>query len=320
MGDINSTPSLVESLATDTRKGATQRDKFPERLERYGKAKSLSNRMYQYIKKSVSYTPQNIKLAASIRECGDYLVFRDYYTVGEIRLSKACFCKKHLLCPLCAIRRGTKQVQSKISQVKTVLSEHDNLEMFMVTLTVKDGELLTERFNHLIKSMKFFINRRKRKNCTSEARKILGSVWSYEFKKGKNSNLWHPHVHMIVLVEKSNPISQISLSEEWYSITKDSFIVDVRRIKSNNDDEMVKGFCEVFKYAVKFSDQSPEDTWHCYERLKGRRLVGSCGLLYGVKEPDILTDEPLDELPYIEYFYQYLGGRYKTSYQEAVTS
>lgn len=319
MGTLKESPSLADSLATETREGATQRDRFPERLDRYGKAKALANRMYDYIKNTVPDTSQNLKLASALFDCGNYLVFRDYYTVGQIRLSKACFCKKHLLCPLCAIRRGTKQVQSKMSQVKTVLSENNNLEIHMVTFTVKDGGSLTERFKHLSKSIKIFMKRRGRKNTVSESHKIHGAVWSYEFKKGKNSNLWHPHVHMIVLVDKSNPIIQNSLSEEWHSITKDSFIVDVRKIKSSTEEEMVKGFCEVFKYAVKFSDQPPEDTWHCYERLKGRRLVGSCGLLYGVKEPETFNDEPLDELPYIEYFYKYLNGRYKASDQKAAT-
>ena len=43
------------------------------------------------------------------------------------------------------------------------------------------------------------------------------------------------------------------LSREWHEITGDSFIVDVRPI---SQDDPVSGFIEVFKYAVKFSDQN----------------------------------------------------------------
>lgn len=314
------TLSPVNSLATETGERATQREKFPERLARYGKAKYLSDRMCEYIRLFQPDTPQNAKLAVALRDCGNYLVFRDYYTVGEIRLHKACFCRKHLLCPLCAIRRGSKQVQTKMGQVRSIVAERADLGLSMVTLTVKDGPDLSERFSHLLRSMKEFMKRRHRKRGSSQALKIEGAVWSYEFKRGKNSGEWHPHVHMIVLTSKANQIDQAELSSEWHSLTGDSYIVDVRPIRAETEDEMVKGFCEVFKYAVKFSDQSPEDTWHCFQILKGRRLVGSCGLLYGIPEPEILTDEPLDDLPYIEYFYRYLKGRYQTPSHEVAAS
>jgi hypothetical protein len=41
-------------------------------------------------------------------------------------------------------------------------------------------------------------------------------------------------------------------------------VVDVRPITGDP-----AGFLEVFKYAVKFSDQPPADTWHAYSVLKG---------------------------------------------------
>jgi hypothetical protein len=41
--------------------------------------------------------------------CGDYLLFRHYFTIDAVRLHAASFCMKHLLCPLCAIRRGARR-------------------------------------------------------------------------------------------------------------------------------------------------------------------------------------------------------------------
>lgn len=66
---------------------------------------------------------------------------------------------------------------------------------------------------------------------------------------------------------------------------------------------------EVFKYAVKFSDQPVADTWHAFQTLKGKRLLGSAGCFRGVEVPEELTDEPLDDLPYVELFYRYLHGK-----------
>jgi hypothetical protein len=67
---------------------------------------------------------------------------------------------------------------------------------------------------------------------------------------------------------------------------------------------------EVFKYAVKFSDQPAADTWHCFKTLKGKRMIGSAGCFRGVVVPEELTDEDadLDGLPYATLFYRFMGG------------
>jgi len=172
----------------------------------------------------------------------------------------------------------------------------------MVTLTVKDGEDLAERFNHLHKSQRE-LWKRKHRGRGSVLDGVSGAVWSYEFKRGKNSGLWHPHLHMIALAEVEP--DKYRLSGEWREITGDSFIVDVRPIDQSDP---VSGFLEVFKYAVKFSDQPVPDTVHAWRILKGKRLLDSAGCFRGVKVPESLIDEPLEDLPYVEYFYRFLKG------------
>ena len=44
-----------------------------------------------------------------------------------------------------------------------------------------------------------------------------------------------------------------------------------------------KAAAEVCKYALKFGDLSVEKTWEAFKVLKGKRLTGSFGLLWGVK-------------------------------------
>ena len=171
----------------------------------------------------------------------------------------------------------------------------------MVTLTVKDGPDLEERFKHLHKAQHELWKRRLRRRG-SAFDGVEGAVWSYEFKRGKNSGLWHPHLHMIALAENMPDAAQ--LAAEWRNITGDSYIVDVRPI---SQDDPASGFVEVFKYAVKFSDQPKEDTIHAFEVLKGKRLLASAGCFRGVKEPTNLGDETedLDGLPYVRLFYRY---------------
>lgn len=272
---------------------------LPQRVQRYGDAKIRALDTAKYI--------EGIKgeqlLAKRVTTCGDYLVFRHYYTVDKVRLHGASLCMKHLLCPLCAIRRGSKALKAYLDRWEYLSAEKPLLRPFLVTLTVKDGDDLAERFAHLHRGQRELWKRKQRARG-SVLDGVVGAVWSYEVKRGSGSGVWHPHLHMIALAEVQP--KQDELSAEWKNITGDSHIVDVRPIDQANQ---VEGFLEVFKYAVKFSDQPPADTWHCFQTLKGKRLIGSAGCFRGVVVPEELTDDDadLDDLPYATLFYRFMG-------------
>jgi hypothetical protein len=137
-----------------------------------------------------------------------------------------------------------------------------------------------------------------------EFAKALGGVHSIEAKRGANSGQWHPHAHMIWLCHEAP--SQALLAREWEAWTGDSFIVDVRPMDGA---ALVGAVIEVLKYALKFSELPLDDNWQAFRTLSGKRLIDSFGLLRGVDVPDDLTDEPLDDLPFLELVYQWLGGR-----------
>jgi hypothetical protein len=102
---------------------------------------------------------------------------------------------------------------------------------------------------------------------------------------------------------------QATLRAEWQEITGDSHIVDVTPFK--NQEDIVGGFLEVFKYAVKFSDMPLADNYHGFQVLHGRRLVASSGLFRGVVIPEQMTDDEIEKLPYYEHFYRYYAKGYK---------
>jgi len=299
-------PLLDESLATVSNKG-TQADNLPNRLERYGKARFKALDILQHIVDAHQHEGLHDRLIDSLRNCGNYLLFRDYYTVGEVRLKAASFCKKHLLCPLCAITRGAKHLCKYHERYQSLVEDNPSLKPYMVTFTIKDGPSLSERFHTLQKGIKAYHHRRHVQKARSEAKKASAAVWSYEVKRGKNSGEWHPHVHAIWMCE-TKP-NQETIRTEWSEIIGDgSYMCDVRPI---NTDDLIGGFCEVFKYATKFGDQPNEDTWEVYQTLSGKRLIGSFGGFRGIPQPDKLTDELLDDdLPYIDRLYNYAYGKY----------
>lgn len=290
-----------ESVAAEI--GVQGIEALPKRVDRYGKAKVRALEVAQYM----ADQPELQSTAERVRNCGDYLVFRHYPTVDQVRLHGARLCMKHLLCPLCAIRRGSKALKAYLDRWECISAEKTLLRPFLVTLTVKDGPDLAERFKHLHKGQRE-LWMRKHRGRGSALDGVQGAVWSYEVKRGNGSGQWHPHLHMIALAEHQP--DQAQLAAEWHNITGDSFIVDVRPIEQADP---VSGFIEVFKYAVKFSDQPAADTVHAWRTLAGKRLIGSAGCFRGVEVPEDLMDDPegLEGLPFITLFYRFLGNAYR---------
>ena len=67
---------------------------LPKRIDRYGKAKNGALDVVDYMET----LPQHQATAKRVKSCGDYLVFRHYFTVDRVRLHGASLCMKHLLC------------------------------------------------------------------------------------------------------------------------------------------------------------------------------------------------------------------------------
>lgn len=293
-------------LAQDEASGI---EALPRRVERYGLAKRQALDVAEYLLSTVDQQSRTLakkrqRVGASVEGCGEYLLFRHYFTVDQVRLHAASFCRRHLLCPLCAIRRGAKALQAYLPRYEAVRVSRPDLQPFLVTLTVKDGDDLRERFRHLMTSQRELWKRKQRgRGCALD--QVEGAVWSYEVKRGAGSGLWHPHLHMVALAREKP--DQAELASEWRNVTRDSFIVDVRPI---DQADAAAGFLEVFKYALKFSSMEPADTVHAFEVLGGRRLVGSAGLFRGIEIPEQLLDESLDDLPYVQLFYRFLRGGY----------
>ena len=194
------TPQQSFSLAAETGEGLDDAAALPFRLARYDKARRRSLLMRDYARRT-----GGLKEAAKLHDCGSWLLFRDYHQVKKVRLVKAPFCHQHLICPLCAIRRGAKSLKVYLDRLQEVRKDHPNAKLYLVTTTVKDGEDLAERYRHLTSSMVAYSHKRRdylrnpKGRQHVEMAKAVGFVGSYETKRGKHSGLWHPHCHIIWL-------------------------------------------------------------------------------------------------------------------------
>lgn len=108
-------------------------------------------------------------------------------------------------------------------------------------------------------------------------KKVRGGAAFLEVKWNDKARRWHPHLHIIA---DADFLPQHELSAAWRSITHDSFIVDVRRVR---DEKIVSSY--VVKYATKPLNATLmhdahilDDTIHA---LRGRRLCLCFGSWYG---------------------------------------
>lgn len=313
------TPSEPDILADEVQRGFDESGKLPDRLIRYALARKrallnvseIDSRINAY---GVSPWGRHLQtVRPKLAACGHQLGFKHYYTVGKVRLTSANFCKNHLLCPLCAIRRGSKSLDAYLSRYAVIRAENPHLKLSMLNLTIKNGDDLSERFEHLKKSLSIMLERRRKarsgaRGWHSEFSKIAALVGSIEITKDGaldgSASGWHPHAHLIVLHSERFDFKE--LQAEWLKITGDSHVLKV--LDAQHPDDPAQDFLEVFKYAVKFSELSPEHNLDAYEVMRGKHLLFQAGLFRGVEVPEDLTDTPLDQLPYVELFYQYIHG------------
>ena len=297
------------------------------RVNRYQRAKARSLQMLAYMrgllaqmpKDSPEYAPLQ-RQVERLRACGNWLLFHYYYGWSEngfedeTRLVQANFCNQHLRCNPCAIRRAVIKLRVYYERFQYLMEHKPFLTPYMITLTVKNGPDLLERFHHLRKCYGILTQRRrnyltrshKKNYAYTQFAKITGGAGNIEFTYNLRTHEHHPHVHLICLV--NGEIHQLSLVEEWRAITGDSYIVDTRPFTT--PDEPLKAFQEVFKYALKFSSMPIAVNHEAAVLLKGKHLFVSFGDFYGLKVPDKLTDDPL-ERDYVEYLYEWIGNQYR---------
>src|SRR3954471_947951 len=90
-----------------------QRTKHSDRVRRLGDHKRRTLQMAAYVAASVDAgaDPRLQRLPHELKDCHQWLLFRDYYETGKVRLHRTISCRKHLLCPLCAILRAARGVR-----------------------------------------------------------------------------------------------------------------------------------------------------------------------------------------------------------------
>ena len=278
-------------------------------MDKYTMKKRKNQEMIDFIKKHV--TERSFE---RIIECGSYLDLYFDETLAKKRLNKANFCGNRF-CPMCSWRQ-TKKDALKISIIMEFIKKELNLDFIFLTLTAPNVK--SENLNDEIKKYNLsFKKLTKRKEFMKISK---GYVRKLEVTYNQERNDYHPHFHVIVVVNKSYFKSRDYLSKKkflklWQECMNDNSItqVDVRKIEM--DDK--KSISEIAKYGAKDSDylysQDVFDVF--YKALKGKQLITYSGAfkdgLNAFKEG--LLDK-YKEIDLTEYIYRIC---YSWNYQNA---
>ncbi len=205
---------------------------------------------------------------------------KDPITPQQFRIAGSS-CHDRLCTPCANLRSWRLQLA-----LKSVM-EGKRLSFITLTLAGKDAGL-AEKVDRLYKHF------RALRLHPTFADAVRGGAAFLEIKYSDKAKRWHPHLHLIC---DADFIDQGVLSDVWRGITKDSFIVDVRRVK-----QLEEAARYVTKYASKPLNSSfanvPALLDEAVIALRGRRLCFAFGDWYGTPldlDQEDLLDE--DELP-----------------------
>ena len=264
--------------------------------------------------------------------CGDSLAFRRGISQdGELaeisRLHSANFCKDRL-CPMCQWRRSRK-MYAQMLQVGQKLQ--DNFAFLFLTLTIPNvsGGALAPALGGLQSAWHNMTHTKKLRST------VRGFVRSLEVTYNEERNDFHPHLHILLAVDKSyfqkKYITQAEWLELWRSASQnpDICIVDIRRIKANpnrnNSNPLASTLAEVCKYPIKplnLEDDSENLDYAVKvlsEALKGVRCVSFGGCFAEVRKSLKLDDIENGDLTHtevdtLERFGAYLVSYYRREY------
>lgn len=120
---------------------------------------------------------------------------------------------------------------------------------------------------------------------------ITGGVAFFEITRNTTTRLWHPHLHVLC---EGEYIALELLKKEWLAVTGDSFVVDIRRIRT-----LAEACGYVAKYAAKGVTQAiindRDSLQEVIVAFRGRRLFNTFGSFFKLA----LSQRPDDECGWI---------------------
>ena len=241
--------------------------------------------------------------AYRMKDCARFLTVKVCPDCGRAAGSSATLCRDRI-CPTCQWRLSLKRY-AQMCQVLGRVDDIDQYHAMFLTLTVRNctGSNLRAQIGVMSEAWNRLLQRKPVKRI------LAGWARSLEVTYNKDRGDFHPHYHVILLIDPECDMSfddlQKSFNEWWKISARLGYrpITDIRTITNlvpENDNEPLKtAIAETFKYTVKDSSllEMPLTDFARYvEAVEGKRLVAYGGVIKEArKELNIDTDAIEDD-------------------------
>ena len=195
----------------------------------------------------------------ALESCRTYASLRRDANSGDVMVfGDSC---RERWCPMCAGQKAKFAKEQTEIYVKSLKAPR------FLTLTLRNEESdLKTQVTFLQQSFARIRSRAYWK------KNVTGGIWFLQIKRGKNSGLWHPHLHILL---DGNYMEQGRLSALWELVTFGSPVIDIRRIHSAES-----AAAYVARYTARpaaLADMPLADRVEVIESLFRKRLCGTFG-------------------------------------------
>lgn len=218
-------------------------------------------------------------------ECGRYVYSLTCSRCGNKHFKGFSRCKDRF-CIICSRLRTLKYLKRIL-----YVFDKDVHNMHFMTLTLRNYDDLEKMIQDIKLYWRRFYNSDKGFRRRFKER-FLGTIKSMEVKKGMDRK-WHVHLHMLMITNKEYSKDYSWLKERWKYVTNGNGSVYIEKV-----DNEIKGIIETFKYITNVEKIEESDLIYIYKVIKGKRMVSSTGILFGIEdkvEEDVEKDDSIEE-------------------------
>lgn len=239
--------------------------------------------------------------AYRMKDCARLLTMKTCPECGHSTGSSAVLCRDRI-CPTCQWRLSLKRYVQMVQALGKIQDIDDYHAMFL-TLTVKNcwSSRLREELGRMSESWNRLLQRRPVKKV------VAGWARSLEITYNEEKGTFHPHYHVILLIEPDCDMTfgelQYNFNEWWRLSARLLYkpITDIRKIVDLSPEEDNKklgtAITETFKYAVKDSTliEMPMTAFSQYvEAVDGKRMVAYGGIIKEARKELGIDDDELE--------------------------
>lgn len=231
------------------------------------------------------------KKANRVWWCSSTLAFLRNLETNEIVFNGAQFCRERL-CPMCQWRKSLKMFH-QVSKVMDLTQERQpELVPIFLTLTLKNctGKELSGTLDGMFHGWKSVNEHRKTRRI------VKGWFRALEVTYNQQDDMFHPHIHAILLVDKSyfkKDNKDYMHTTDWVKMWRTALKLDydpycdIRKVKKGKNGQKHKAVAEVAKYTLKESHFLFDDDEKLTDKLveilssalRNRRLFAFGGIL-----------------------------------------